>query len=125
VIDIFAQRIEHWDDEDEAGTAEGAVLAEAEDGDLLPLIDDLDGEEEVDADGCASNQRKRGMGELGDGESAEQEDEEDGERDLVELAELSEHGHGLLLLFRGAVIAGCGWRRRVKVDGEPAAGRRR
>ena len=44
LIDVAAEGFDDGNDEEEAGAAQAAIPAEAEDGDLLPLVDDLDGE---------------------------------------------------------------------------------
>jgi hypothetical protein len=61
LIHITAQRFDDRDNEKEAGVAYAAISAEAQEGRLLPLVYDLDCEEEVNADKAAHyNEKRRG-----------------------------------------------------------------
>ena len=63
LIDVAAQCLDHGNDEEEAGTPQSAVATEAQHGDLLPLVDDLDGEEKV---GANSGSREESDGRVGE-----------------------------------------------------------
>src|SRR5579872_6928054 len=74
LVDVRAERFEYGNDVAHAGAAQADIAAETQDGDLLPLADDFDGEKEVEADEGSNDGGRRMIEDLGQREPDDQAD---------------------------------------------------